>query len=113
MNAKGAFGKALAAVLIFYVIGISSLADFLAHQCGRYWFEYTFLESQRSLWIFGALGVVVFLICLVWHVGRAVQWWFWLAFAVLVLVANSAYAATAPPGQTTAGGAEIRCVVRR
>jgi hypothetical protein len=113
VETKGAFWKACAAVLIFYTIGISSLADFLAHQCGSYWFNYTFLESQRSLWIFAALGVVVFLICLVWHVGKAVQWWFWLAFAVMVLVGNSVYAASAPPSQTGIGGAEIRCVVRR
>lgn len=113
MNSKGAFAKALAAMLIVYVIAISSVADYLAHQCGRFWFDYTFQLSIPSLWMFGVLGVLVFLICLLRHVGTAVQWWFWIAFSVIVLIANGAYAATAPVAQTSAAGGDVQCAVRR
>jgi hypothetical protein len=115
VNSKGALGKALAAVLITYVIAISSLADYLAHQCGRFWFDYTFQVSvtSKGAWVFVALGVLVFVICLFRHVGQAVHWWFWIALAVLVLVANGAYAQTAPVGQFNAAGGEVQCVVRR
>jgi hypothetical protein len=113
VNTKGALWKALAAILITYVIAVSSVADYLAHQCGRFWFDNTFQLSIGSSWIFIALGLVVFVICLFRHVGKAVHWWFWIAFSVLVLIANSAYAATAPLGQTNAAGVEIQCAVRR
>jgi hypothetical protein len=112
VNTKGAFWKALAAVLIVYVIGVSSVADILAHQCGRYWFEYTFQLSIASSWMFGVLGVVIFLICLLRHVGTAVQWWFFLAVAVIVLVANGAYAATVPASLSNEQG-DVQCAVRR
>lgn len=113
MNTKGALGKALAAILISYVIAVSSVADYLAHQCGRFWFEDTFQLSLASMWVFIALGLVVFAICLFRHVGKAVHWWFWIAFSVIVLVANGAYAATAPLSQSNAAGLEIQCAVRR
>lgn len=112
MNNKGAFGKALASILIVYTIAISSVADYLAHQCGSFWFDYTFELSIPSLWMFGVLGAIVFVIALSRHFGTAVQWWFWIAFSVIVLVANGAYAATAPVNQTNAAGANIQCKVR-
>jgi hypothetical protein len=105
--------KALAAILIAYVIAVSSVADYMAHQCGRFWFDNTFQLSLAALWVFIALGLVVFVICLFCHVGKAVHWWFWIAFSVLVLIVNSVYANTAPVSQTNAAGLEIQCAVRR
>lgn len=113
MNTKGALWKALAAVLIAYVVAVSTVADYLAHQCGRFWFDNTFQLSLASMWIFIALALVVFVICLFRHVGKAVHWWFWIAFSVIVLVANGAYAQTAPLSQSNAVGLEIQCAVRR
>ena len=112
MNTKGAFWKALAAILIVYVIAVSSVADYLAHLCGRFWFDNTFQLSLASIWIFIVLGLVVFVICLFRHVGRGVHWWFWIAFSVIVLVANGAYAQTAPLSQSNAAGLEIQCAIR-
>lgn len=113
MNTNGALGKALAAVLIAYVIAVSSVADYLAHQCGRYWFQGTFQLSLASMWIFIALGLVVFVICLFRRVGQTVHWYFWIAFSVVVLIANGAYANTAPVAPTNAAGLEIQCAIRR
>jgi hypothetical protein len=112
MNTKGALWKALAAILITYVIAVSSVADYLAHQCGRFWFDNTFQLSLASIGIFIALGLVVFAICLFRHVGKAVHWWFWIAFSVIVLVANGLYAQAAPLSQSNAAGLEIQCVRR-
>jgi hypothetical protein len=113
MNTKGALGKALAAILITYVIAVSSVADYLAQQCGRFWFEYTFQLSLASMWIFIVLGLVVFIICLFRHVGNDVAWWAGIALSVVVLVANGAYAQTAPLSQSNAVGQEIQCAVRK
>jgi hypothetical protein len=109
-----AIWKALAAFLIAYVLAVSSVADFLAHQCGRYWFDYTFQLSldRAPLAIFVILGVIVFLFNMIRPLGNAVHWWFWLAFAVVVLVGNSAFAQTAPPGQTDAAGRTVQCALR-
>jgi hypothetical protein len=110
-----AFWKAAAAVLIAYVIAVSSVADFLAHECGNFWFGYTFQlsDSIASLAFFGIFGVVVFLICMIRPVGAAVHWWFWIAFAVAVLIANSLYAQTAPLDVHTATGGNLQCALRR
>jgi hypothetical protein len=115
MNTKGALWKALCTVLVLYVISVSSIADYLAHQCGRYWFEYTFQLTLTSwVWIiFSAIGIIMFIVCLIRHVGIAAQWWFWLAFAVIVLIANSLYAQTAPVSLTAANGSDLQCAVKR
>jgi len=112
---SGAFWRALAAIVIAYVLVVSSVADYLAHQCGSHWFDYTFQLSFSitSLALFGILGVVVYLICMIRQVGAAVHWWFWLAFAIMVLVANSFYAAAAPAVATTDIGGPLQCAVRR
>ena len=65
-----------------------------------------------TLLSFVAIGIGVYVICLFRHVGRAEHWWFWIAFAVIVLVANGAFASTVPFNINTATG-EVQCVVRR
>jgi hypothetical protein len=109
-----AFWKAVAADIIAYVISVSSVADFLAHQCGDYWFSYTFQLSASpvTLAFFGIFGVAVLLICMIRPVGAAVHWWFWIAFAVAVLIANSLYAQAAPVDVHTATGGNLECAVR-
>ena len=111
----GAFWKAIAAVIIAYVIAVSSVADILAHECGNFWFNYTFQLSASvvSLAFFGIFGVAVFLICMTRPVGAAVHWWFWIAFSVFVLIGNGAYAATAPLDVHTATGGNLSCALRR
>jgi hypothetical protein len=42
-----------------------------------------------------------------------VQWWFWLAFAIAILIGNSLYAQTAPLEAHTATGGDLRCAIRR
>ena len=43
----------------------------------------------------------------------AVQWWGWIAFAVVVLVGNSLYAQTAPLEVHTDTGGNLQCAVRK
>jgi hypothetical protein len=110
-----AFFRAVAAVIIAYTIAVSSVADFLAHQCGSFWFNYTFQLSASTITLafFGIFGVVVFLICMIRPVGAAVHWWFWIAFAVVVLIANGLYAQRAPLDVHTASGGTLQCAIRR
>ena len=110
-----AFVKAVAAVIIAYLIAVSSVADFLAHECGNFWFNYTFVLSTGfvTLAFFGIFGVVVFLICMIRPVGATAHWVFWIAFAVVVLIANSLYAQTAPLEVHTATGGNLQCAIRR
>ena len=110
-----AFWKAIAAVIIAYTIAVSSVADFLAHQCGNFWFDYTFQLSESSITLafFGIFGVAVFLICMIRPVGAAVHWWFWIAFAVAVLIGNSLYAQSAPLDVHTDTGGTVQCAIRR
>ncbi|HEV8022807.1 MAG TPA: hypothetical protein VGP41_16145 [Candidatus Lustribacter sp.] len=111
----GAFWRGAAAAVIAYVIAVSAVADFLAHQCGRYWFDYTFQLSVGAVTLafFGILGALVFLLCMIRPIGGAVQWWFWLAFAIAILIGNSLYAQTAPLEAHTATGGDLRCAIRR
>ncbi len=110
-----AFVKAVAAIIIAYLIAVSSVADFLAHQCGSFWFNDTFLlsASTASLAFFGIFGVVVFLICMIRPVGATAHWMFWIAFAVAVLIGNSLYANAAPVTAISATGDPVRCALRR
>ena len=110
-----AFFKAVAAVIIAYTIAVSSVADFLAHQCGSSWFNSTFQlsASTASLAFFGIFGVVVFLICMIRPVGAAAHWFFWIAFSVAVLIGNSMYANAAPATATSATGDPVKCALRR
>lgn len=111
----GAFWRAVAAAVIAYVIAVSAVADFLAHECGRFWFDYTFQLSITAvvLAIFGLVGVAVFLMCMIRPIGTAVFWWFWLAVAVAMLIGNSMYAQTAPIDVHTATGGDLRCAIRQ
>ncbi len=93
-------------------MAVSTVANLVAHECGRYWFEYTFQRSLAAVWVFAAVGVGVYVICLFRDVGRAEHWWFWIAFAVITLVANGAFASTVPFDINTATG-EVQCIVRR
>jgi hypothetical protein len=110
-----AFFKALAAVIIAYTIAVSSVADFLAHQCGSFWFNYTFQlsTSTATLAFFAIFGVVVFLICMIRPVGATAHWFFWIAFAVAVLIGNSLYAQAAPVTAISATGDPVKCALRR
>jgi hypothetical protein len=110
-----AFWKAVAAVIIAYLIAVSSVADFLAHQCGSFWFNYSFQLSTSvvTLAFFGIFGVVVFLICMIRPVGATAHWLFWIVFAIVVLIANSLYAQTAPLDVHTATGGNLQCAIRR
>ena len=112
MNAKGALGKALAAVLITYLMAVSTVANLVAHECGRFWFAYSFERSVAASWVFVAIGIGVYVICRFRHVGRAEHWWVWIAFAVIVLVANWAFATTVRFNINTASG-EVQCAVSR
>jgi hypothetical protein len=110
-----AFFKALAAVIIAYTIAVSSVADFLAHQCGSFWFNYTFQLSTSTITLafFGIFGVVVFLICMIRPVGATAHWFFWIAVAVAVLIGNSLYAQAAPVTATSVTGDPVKCALRR
>ena len=110
-----AFVKAVAAVIIAYTIAVSSVADFLAHQCGSFWFNYTFALSSSipTLAFFAIFGVAVFLICMIRPVGATAHWMFWIAFAVAVLIGNSLYAQAAPVTAVSATGDPVKCALRR
>jgi hypothetical protein len=110
-----AFVKAVAAVIIAYAIAVSSVADYLAHQCGSFWFNYTFQLSAgiQTLAFFGIFGVVVFLICMIRPAGATAHWMFWIAFAVAVLIGNSLYANAAPVTATSVTGDPVKCALRR
>jgi hypothetical protein len=111
----GAFWRAIGAVIIAYAIAVSSVADYLAHECGNFWFTYTFQLSGSTvpLVFLAIVGVVVFLIGMIRPLGAAVHWWGWIAFAVFVVVGNSLYAQTAPLEVHTDTGGNLQCAVRK